>query len=221
MHAWLQQTLQIIFPSTCLLCRIDLHWSYKKPVCIRCLSDVSAPLSVPCPALLSDLNGYFPAGAFEGPIRELMHRYKYEDKDYLSSILVDFWIEHWEAVLNDVDMIVPVPLSLSRKWSRGFDQAGQLATELAQRGGLPLRRDLLRRSFFSSSQTKLNKKDRLKNALASFKSNPTLNSSLKGKHVLLFDDVCTTGATLHCCAELLMEMGADEISVAMIAQEAL
>jgi ComF family protein len=107
------------------------------------------------------------------------------------------------------DAIVPVPLHWRKRWQRGFNQSGLLATGIARKWGLPVV-NALRRRRFTSAQAGLSNTERRKNVAAAFAS----RRKLVGQHILLIDDVLTTGSTAAACARVLRAAGAVRIAVA-------
>jgi ComF family protein len=106
----------------------------------------------------------------------------------------------------DTDLLVPVPASRRKLWTRGFNQSSVLAEPLGKLMGIPVEKGALRRHG-SRSQVGLGKKDRMRNAAASFGPGRRIEI-VKGKRVLLFDDVYTTGATVRACEKILLGKGA-------------
>jgi ComF family protein len=107
--------------------------------------------------------------------------------------------------------LVPVPLSTDRERSRGFNQSERLAHALAPYVALDVWRDVLIRTHFTSSQTRLTPEERLRNVSGAFRvtGDP---ARLRGAHLVLVDDVVTTAATLNACAAALFAGGARIIS---------
>jgi ComF family protein len=114
-----------------------------------------------------------------------------------------------------VDVLVPVPLHATRLRERGYNQAALLAREMARRVGLAVDERSLVRQRATASQVDLNVKQRKENVRAAFRCS---GNGLVGKHVLLIDDVCTTGATLEACAMALCEGGARSVQALTLAR---
>lgn len=104
------------------------------------------------------------------------------------------------AAFKDVDCVMPVPLHWTRRWRRGYNQAEVIGREVALVLGVPLRCDVLMRSRRTKTQTKLDIKGKAENVAGAFEARHQVAATLKGiRHILLIDDVFTTGATLHAC----------------------
>ena len=96
---------------------------------------------------------------------------------------------------SDIDVVIPVPLHWRRKWSRGYNQAEIIASQVASVLGVPMRTDLLKRHRHTSTQTRLDLAGKVRNVNGAFSASFTEGIG----HILLVDDVFTTGATLHAC----------------------
>lgn len=103
--------------------------------------------------------------------------------------------------LSDVDMVIPVPLHWLRRWKRGYNQAEILAGEVAACLGAPMRKDILARQRNTKTQTALSISEKASNVSGAFtvRDSEALDFGPHGGHILLIDDVFTTGATLHAC----------------------
>jgi ComF family protein len=144
-------------------------------------------------------------GDYEGPLRAIVHAFKYDGRRSIASPLSTLLRRHGASILCGADLAVPVPLHWSRQWRRGFNQAHELAVGL----GLPVR-DLLRRRRHTRSQTGLSAEERHANVHDAFVL-ARRPGPLTGLCIVLVDDVSTTGATLEACACVLMERGAREV----------
>lgn len=101
---------------------------------------------------------------------------------------------------EDIDLIVPVPLSSARIRQRGYNQSVLLAEGIRQETGIPVETEVVTRTANNPTQTHLNDIERWENVKGIFKATPKAVQKLNGKHILLIDDVTTTGATLTSCA---------------------
>ncbi len=119
----------------------------------------------------------------------------------------------WPAdVVRERAALVPVPLSRPRQRERGFNQCDVLGECLAEIWNVPLRSDVLARGSSTRSQTELTPGERLSNVAGVFSVPPTAINAVRGAHIILLDDVITTGATLGACAKVLFGAGARTIS---------
>ena len=112
---------------------------------------------------------------------------------------------------DDTDLLIPVPLSKKRLSQRGYNQCEMLARGISSMTGLPVVTKVLQRQSFHESQTHLTRRQRQDNVNGTFIVQDP--ERLKGRHVLLIDDVCTTGATLTACAQALALIEGIRISV--------
>ena len=103
------------------------------------------------------------------------------------------------SAFKDVDYVMPVPLHWTRKWKRGYNQAEIIAREVADALGIPMSRGILYRRRKTQTQTKLDIKGKANNVAKAFDVRVSERNCPKMKHILLIDDVFTSGATLHSC----------------------
>ena len=124
------------------------------------------------------------------------------------------------ADLTDTDLILPVPLSRERLQTRGFNQAWELAHALARQSGCSANTDstLLLRVKNTRPQTELLRQERLANVQGAFQIDPLRAAELKGKRVILVDDVMTSGASLFTAAEALRAAGAAHVTGLVLAR---
>ena len=116
---------------------------------------------------------------------------------------------------ENVDVIVPLPLARVRERQRGYNQSEKIARGIRFMTRLPIERKAVRRLSFSESQTHLEFRERMENVEGAFELVDA--RSLTGKHVLIVDDVVTTGATVTACARQILRAGDVKISVASVA----
>lgn len=119
----------------------------------------------------------------------------------------------WPAdVLAERSALIPIPLSRSRERERGYNQSVLIARELAFRWSIPVWDDVVERSRATRTQTELTPGERLSNVAGAFRVRENTARKLRGAHVVIVDDVVTTGATLAACALALFEAGTRIIS---------
>jgi ComF family protein len=146
-------------------------------------------------------------GAYDGPLRAIVHALKYDGRRSLARPLAALMRIRGAEMLTNADCVVPVPLHPARRRQRGFNQAADLASGL----GMPVRR-LLCRTRMTSAQAALPAAKRhanVRNAFALTRS--AHGQGLRGLVVVLVDDVSTTGATLDACARVLKRAGTGEV----------
>lgn len=114
-----------------------------------------------------------------------------------------------------VDVVIPIPITRARKRQRGYNQSMEIARGISRVTGLPIEKKTVKRLSFTRSQTKMGFRERMENVENAFKLTGT--NRVRGKHVLIVDDVVTTGATITACARQLLKAGDVKISVISIA----
>lgn len=117
-----------------------------------------------------------------------------------------------EDVLEERAALVPVPLSSKRQRQRGYNQSERLSLELSKHWQLPVWTSALTRTRHTETQTRLTPGDRLRNVSGAFRAETAMRSALRGRHIILVDDVVTTAATLNACAAALCDGGARIVS---------
>jgi ComF family protein len=147
-------------------------------------------------------------GHYEGTLKEIVHALKYSGRHSLARPLAERMCQLGSELLEDVDCVVPVPLHWRREYQRGFNQA----REIARHVGLPVV-DVLVRRRATRAQVELAADRRRANVAGAFglRHNWFRGCAVRGKTVLLIDDVSTTGATLNACAMVLRDAGASDV----------
>jgi ComF family protein len=221
--------LDIFFPKNCVFCGTPESW-----LCDKCFSKIVLVKSPSCPnckTLMPDgkfcshccrksqLSGIMISAYYEeGPLREAICSYKYkfikELADPLSNLLISHLQEH---PLPPEAILVPVPLHKSRLRQRGFNQAAILAEKVSEVFGLEYNPDILVRIRKTKPQVELSGKARRENIKGAFSCQKP--NFVKGKNIILIDDVCTTGATLEGCAAELKEANASKVWGLVLARQ--
>jgi len=153
-------------------------------------------------------------GSYEGTLRELIHLFKYGGIKTLARPLGDLLAL---ALPRDqqFDIVVPMPLHWRRRWRRGFNQSSLLARLTARRCGIPMLH-AVRRTRSTATQAGLTNARRRENVSGAFRV--TKGPAVRGRRVLLIDDVMTTGATANACALALKRGGASSVTLLALAR---
>jgi ComF family protein len=155
---------------------------------------------------------------YEGPVKDLIHEFKYRKNDYLAStlsaLMIDF-IREYDIPVSSVDTIIPMPLHPARLREREFNQAELLAKCIASVYTKTVSTDNLVRLRHTRNQAELQGADRLENVKDCF--SVKMPGLVKGKNILLIDDVLTTGATSSEASRTLKNAGANTVFVLTLA----
>lgn len=152
------------------------------------------------------------------PLTSGLHRFKYQRQTNLAPTLGALLSQGNPYSMEEVDWIAPVPLHIKRLRERTFNQALLLARALQRASGRPLAPRILVRARPTPSQTGLKPKERDQNVQGAFSLSPGARASIKGKTILLVDDIYTTGATVKACARILRKGGAKHVWVLTLAR---
>ncbi|MDU0370592.1 ComF family protein [Hymenobacter endophyticus] len=226
--AILSDFVSLLFPQVCLACE-DVLARGEEHMCTTCRAQLpytdyhrlpleQNPLArrfwgrVPVQHTLSYLR-------FQkhGRVQHLLHQLKYRGQQEVGRVLGRWYGQELrEARLHPApDLVVPVPLHARKLAQRGYNQADSFAEGLATGLQIPWAAEALRRTTYTNSQTQKNRIQRWQNVETVFAvAQPEF---IQQKHVLLVDDVLTTGATLEACAAALLAAGAAQVSIATIA----
>jgi ComF family protein len=224
--------LDLLFPAVCALCEARLGAGRRDPVCGGCWGSftrlappwclrcgVPSPASAePCAACREPPPPFDyarAAAAYGGAVREAVHALKFRGRRTLARPLGDLIREQCaEALAERPDALVPVPLARARERERGFNQAGLLAERLGERAHLSVRPRWLVRLRATAPQSDLAAAARHPNVAGAFAAAP----AVAGAHVVVVDDVITTGATVGECARALRAAGARRVGVLAVAR---
>jgi len=224
----IEVALDFLFPKRCVGCGKE-----GKFICDKCLREVRrifppvCPLcgrpytgGVLCPSCVTwqaSVDGIRSPFRFEGIIREAIHQLKYNNIRKLSNLMASFLNDYLERYPMKGDVIVPVPLHPKRLRERGYNQSALLAEELGKIRGLPVIEGCLVRQKYIKPQAKtLSVLERRKNVEGVF---ICVDNRLKGKDVLIIDDVSTSGATIDACARAVKSSGAISVRGLVLARE--
>ena len=229
--------LNILLPRACHCCGRDEPASYKLPLCEECMNGLAEPgpfVCARCGVNLPDggthcysCRGSKASGfkcslirsalVFTPELRSLVHGFKYSGRVYLKNFLAEKMRGAFDktAEFKTADIICPVPLHALKHRKRGYNQSALLAKILAQNKNIVYDDKILERKKNTSVQAKLKKAERIKNVEDAF----VCRADVKGKIILLIDDVATTGSTLESCAAALKRAKAKKVYALTLARE--
>lgn len=191
--------LDLVFPPYCVHCgRVG------SLLCPRCVASISASE----PRYLPQLDQIWVVGHYEGAVRDAIHALKYEGVKRIAEPLGDLLAGAVTGTGRNIDLVIGVPLASERLRERGYNQAALIARRVAERIGLPEAPDAVTRIRNTVSQVELSAAERRENVKGAFRADP---ERVKGRQVLIIDDVLTTGSTLSACAEALRLAGASQV----------
>jgi len=152
----------------------------------------------------------------DGPARRLVHRLKYSDRGELARPMGAWMARAGADVLAEADAVTPAPLHRLRLWTRKFNQAAALAREVARRSGKSYEPELLERVKATRSQVGLTREQLADNMQGAFRAPAA--ARVKGRRIVLVDDVLTSGATANAAARALLRAGAAQVDVVVFAR---
>lgn len=155
---------------------------------------------------------------YDGKARKIVHRFKFKDQSNLSHLMADWMIRAGQDCIKDADFIIPVPLHRWRLISRKYNQSADLARLIGQKVDLAYLPSILLRQRHTKPQVGLAASERQKNVKGAFKVLDEKRSDILGSHIVLVDDVFTTGATVNAATKALLKAGAREVSVLTFAR---
>jgi ComF family protein len=231
---WGRIGLDLLYPPRCALCRTDLPLAADHPVCpacrrrltadrprcLRCGTPGTTDACTTCRRFPPPCAGLVVLGPYADELRELVLRAKRPAGDLIARGLGSLLADARRTTFDDwaIDLVVPVPMHWRRRLFRGTSSADDLARGLASCLGLPCRR-LLRRRRPTRMQNELPVRERRGNVAGAFRP-PWLWGArrLRGRRVLLVDDVTTTGSTLAACRDAAISAGAAAVYAAVVAR---
>ena len=222
----LNDVFNLFYPELCSICENQLVKG-EKTICIQCLSDL--PVTNFCKLKNNSVESSFYGRILieeatslffyqkKGKVQKLIHQLKYKGNQQIGAVLGDWLGENMllSDRFKDLDGIIAVPLHPNKLKKRGYNQVTTFGESLAKKLEIPLIENVLVKVSGSQTQTKKNRFDRSVNVNEKFELLD--NEVLKNKHILLIDDIITTGATLEACSIQLQQTKNIKISIATMA----
>jgi ComF family protein len=216
-------------PGQCAVCRAwpaqslcescVSRFAQPRPRCLRCALPVGAGVAVcgRCVADAPPLDACYTAVSYDFPWSALIAQYKFKGQAGWARVFATLmrstpWVE---PALDDAQLVLPMPLARERLAERGFNQSLQLARLLSPR---LTDAALLLRIRHTAAQAALDRRARLANVNGAFALDPLRAGEVRGKRIVLVDDVMTSGASLHAAAQALRDAGAGRVTAVVLAR---
>jgi ComF family protein len=237
-NAWRLTTklaLDVALPALCVACRDPVD---GEGVCANCWAKMSFIAPPFCPRLgipfvydpgpdmlsmeaIANPPAYARARAavrYDDVARTLVHALKYQDRTDLAPAMGRWMARAGHELLDDADVLIPVPLHWRRGWRRRYNQSGVLARVIEAQSGVKVVAEALRRIRPTEQQIGLSRPARASNVQGAFKVAPDRQAEIAGRRVVLIDDVLTSGATVDACARALLRAKAAAVDVLVFAR---
>lgn len=204
----------------CAACWSNIKW-ISEPKCEICGLPFTISMQNIC-AECSKKHPYFDTATsvfvYDDFSKKMVLHFKNGDCTYMAQQFAQWIYRVGQKILLNADMIIPVPISLLRRFQRKYNQTELLAMELSKLSGVPYEPRILRKSKSTHSQEGLSRLSRKKNLLGSFDVSEKYKHLLSDKSIVLIDDVMTTGATANECAKTLKKQGCRYVAVLTLAR---
>ena len=211
----LNKIINYVYPKVCGFCNKIISEEYT---CKNCQEKLKYMYE--SERQLVSVNKYFDilicAYKYKGIIRSKILQYEFKNKKYLYTTLSQRLIELLNMYSNEIDIIIPVPIHFMRAFNRGYNQSFLIARFIAQKMDKELKNNILKKVRNNKPQSLLTANKRKNNVYNAYKL--IRADAIKGKTILLIDDIYTTGATVNECSKVLKENGAKKIIVATVAK---
>ena len=200
-----------IMPLCCVFCGIR---TLPPETCICSGCDADLPrIASPPPPVSSPLEYDVAPLAYEFPVDAAIKALKFKRSLFYGPALAELLCRACRHLPDDIDAVLPVPLHWQRRWFRGFNQADEIAAPVAKHLGVPLLRNV-KRVRATPFQSGLSARERARNLRDAFE----VDGALSARHVLIVDDVITTGATVRQLAKVVRFAGAVRVSALAVAR---
>jgi ComF family protein len=228
--------IDLVLPPTCLACRKPLGaagglcaacWTkmgfIDRPYCERLGTPFSHDVggALLSPGAIAEPPAYQRARAaarYSDVARDLVHLLKYGDRLDLAPPLGRWMARAGVELLVDADALVPVPLHWTRLWRRRFNQSAVLAQSVSAIAAVPVADHILARTRATPPQVGLARSERARNVQGAFAVPKTARADVKGRKLIVIDDVLTSGATVDACARALLRAGAVRVDALVLAR---
>lgn len=237
---WQDALIEAVFPSDiyCITCGSVIDSSRYYSLCDNCIEKINwvgkhtcsscgkplarednRSLCYDCRSKVHYFDKGFTCAGYGLYERSLMMDMKYRGKSYIGRIMGKILADRFYiavdtySALSEIDYIVPVPVHKSRMRERGYNQAAIMAKELAEEIGVPVKQGILKRTRGTRAMKGLNPQERQGNVEEAFSVTSVKEPNIRGKRILIIDDIYTTGSTMDACSKALKNNGARAVYV--------
>ena len=225
-NAWYEALVHVFYPSLCYGCNNELIQG-DQFICMQCQTELGRTAfetirNNPVEKLFwgrADIQ--FAASTFyyidKTPLQQIIHQIKYRQEKKLGIHMGEIMGIHGSALINafNIDLCIPMPLHPKKEYKRGYNQASLLCEGMYKQTGIPYNEKALVRNENTRTQTKKSRIERWENVASVFDVDEPM--IIKDKHVMLVDDVVTTGASTEACVNVLMQHGAKSVGIYSLA----
>ncbi len=227
-HTYLKDLISLLYPPLCSSCGEELPFGVDH-ICAKCRYDLPKTCNhiLQIPSIeekfqnIVDLEAFYAYCYFEknGITQKLLHAIKYDENKSLATALGTWYASDLkkEMLSDQIDYLIPVPLHKKKFRKRGFNQSYEIAKGVSKVTGIPINDHLLERRVNDGSLTALSKAKRIKSLDQVYRLNEEQAERFEGKHLLIIDDVMTTGSTIISCYEVLKTISGVRISGLVLA----
>lgn len=234
---FLRAIINLLFPIRCVICN---SYEFQSNVCEFCwekLTFITKPYCAICSHPFEYENddkaicgnciqtkpNYDKAISilkYDDYSKDLIHNFKYKDQLHILNYFVSLMLNMGKDLIEQADIIIPVAMHKHKLLKRGYNQAALIAMNIAKNKKIKYLPQAIIKIVNTDSQAGLKKSQRIKNIKNSFKLNSKFINEIKGKRVLLIDDVITTGATIEECCKVLKFAEPSKLFVLTLAKRA-
>ena len=220
--------LDIIFPMQCNLCGNNIETEGMCQVCWKKINWISDPRCEICGAPFTVLLNNICAICLEKKphfdkaisvfeyddfSKNIIIKFKHYDSTHLTKYISSLMYLASKPYVDEAHIIVPIPIHLSRRLKRKYNQSELIAMEISRASGLPYEPRILKKHKKTLSQEELSAQKRKTNVKGSFSINKFYKDMIKDKEIILVDDVFTTGSTVNECSKILKKNGVKKVTV--------
>lgn len=221
---WISDLIDLIFPRHCIVCGEVLS-PQEKDICLNCLyllpkveqihrNEIEKVFWGSIDIVHATSYIYYRKGS---PYNGILHAMKYKNRPEVGERIAIMAVEELKesGFFDSIDAIVPLPLSKKKQHQRNYNQCDFIADGLSKATGIPVLKKCVTRTVANETQTHKSRDERWRNVEGIFSI--VKPEVLEGKHILLIDDILTTGATLTSCAAAIQEKANCKISIFTLA----